>query len=146
MYIGLTVPSNRKRISALSVMIAKKSLKILLVDDSKIMRRVISSLLRKMGYAEVLEAPNALKALKILDSENIDFVISDYSMPGQSGLELLKAMRRDPRKKDIPFVMVTAEAQLAQIIAAFSAGAQHYVTKPFTLKYLAYIINKVVLV
>lgn len=123
---------------------AKASLKILLVDDSKIMRRVISSLLGKMGYPEVLEAANAFIALKILDSENVDFVISDFSMPGLSGLELLKTIRRDPLKRDLPFVMVTAEAQLTQIIAAFNAGAQQYVTKPFTTKYLEYIINKVV--
>ena len=65
-------------------------------------------------------------------------------MPGLSGLELLKTMRRDPLKRDIPFVMVTAEAQLSQIIAAFTAGAQQYVTKPFTLKYMEYIIDKIV--
>jgi two-component system chemotaxis response regulator CheY len=108
------------------------------------MRRLLSSLLVKMGHVEVLEAANAFIAMKILESEKIDFVISDYSMPGLSGLELLKTMRRDPGKKDITFVMVTAEAQLTQIIAAFSAGAQQYVTKPFTTKYLEYIINKAV--
>lgn len=143
MYIGLPVPSNRKKSNSFRIM-TKASLKILLVDDSKIMRRVISSLLGKMGYAEVLEAANAFNALKILDSEKIDFVISDFSMPGLSGLELLKTMRRDPLKRDIPFVMVTAEAQLSQIIAAFTAGAQQYVTKPFTLKYMEYIIDKIV--
>ncbi|MBI5556522.1 MAG: response regulator [Deltaproteobacteria bacterium] len=120
----------------------KAAFKILVVDDSKIMRRIIASSLVKMGYGKVLEAPNVRMALEIIDRECIDLVICDYSMPGMSGLELLKAVRRDPQKKNTPFVMVTAEAQLGQIIAAFREGVQQYVTKPFTPGYLEYILNK----
>ncbi len=123
---------------------AKTSVKILVVDDSRVMRRIISSFLAKMGYEEILEASDAGGALKIIAAEQVAVVISDYSMPGLSGLELLKAIRRDPVNKDMPFVMVTAEAQLGQIIAAFREGAQQYVTKPFTSEYMEYIINKVV--
>lgn len=115
---------------------------VLLVDDSKIMRRIIASFLVKMGIHDVLEAPNARVALDVLDKEKIDLVISDYSMPGLSGLDLLKTVRRD-REKDQPlFIMVTAEAQLCQIVAVFKEGAQQYVTKPFTRDYLEYIIRK----
>jgi len=122
----------------------KTSPKILVVDDSRVMRRIISSFLAKMGYDNVLEASDAGVALKILETEKVAVVISDYSMPGLSGLELLKAIRRDPANKDVPFVMITAEAQLGQIIAAFREGAQQYVTKPFTSEYMEYIINKIV--
>ncbi|MEW6289735.1 MAG: response regulator [Thermodesulfobacteriota bacterium] len=123
---------------------ANASVKILVVDDSRVMRRIIASFLAKMGYNEVLEASDAGCALKILATEQVAVVISDYSMPGISGLELLKTIRRDPVNKDMPFVMVTAEAQLGQIIAAFREGAQQYVTKPFTSEYMEYVINKVV--
>ena len=123
---------------------AKASLKILVVDDSRVMRRVIALFLAKMGYNDVLEASDASGALKIMETEQVAVVISDYSMPGMNGLELLKAIRRDPVNKDMPFVMVTAEAQLGQIIAVFREGAQQYVTKPFTSEYMEYIINKVV--
>jgi len=123
---------------------AKISPKILVVDDSRVMRRIISSFLAKMGYDDVLEASDAGVALQIIDTEQVAVVISDYSMPGLSGLELLKAIRRDPANKDVPFVMITAEAQLGQIIAAFREGAQQYVTKPFTSEYMEYIINRVV--
>lgn len=123
---------------------AKASVKILVVDDSRVMRRIIVSFLAKMGYNEVLEASDVGCALKVLATEQVAVVISDYSMPGISGLELLKAIRRDPANKDMPFVMVTAEAQLGQIIAAFREGAQQYVTKPFTSEYMEYVINKVV--
>jgi len=123
---------------------AKTSPKILVVDDSRVMRRIISSFLRNMGYDDVLEASDAGCALKIIATAQVSVIISDYSMPGLSGLELLKAIRRDPANKDVPFVMITAEAQLGQIIAAFREGAQQYVTKPFTSEYMEYIINKVV--
>ena len=122
----------------------KASVKILVVDDSKVMRRIICSFLSQMGYDEVLEASDANDALRIIADEQIMLVISDYSMPGMSGLDLLKAIRRDPANRDLPFVMLTAEAQLGQIVAAFREGVQQYITKPFTAQYLEYIINRVV--
>ena len=119
-------------------------LTILLVDDSLIMRRIIASFLKKMGYLYVREASNVQEALDILDKEQIDLVFSDYSMPGLSGLELLKIIRSDPRKKELTFIMITAEAQLRQIVMAFQEGAHHYITKPFTQEYLEYVINKAI--
>jgi two-component system chemotaxis response regulator CheY len=163
MYLALFIPSNRnifsyipltsickwsadnkKREQLFPWIMTKASVKLLVVEDSGVMRRIISSFLARMGYADVLEASDANGALKIIATEPVAVVISDYSMPGLNGLDLLKAIRRDPMHKNLPFVMVTAEAQLGQIIAAFREGAQQYVTKPFTAEYLEYIINKVV--
>ncbi|RJX29369.1 MAG: response regulator [Desulfurivibrio sp.] len=123
---------------------AKASVKILVVDDSRVMRRIISSFLAKMGFSDILEASDVGAALKIIAAGQVAVVISDYSMPGRSGLELLKAIRRDPANREMPFVMITAEAQLGQIVAAFREGAHQYITKPFTSEYMEYIINKVV--
>ena len=109
----------------------KASVKILVVDDSKVMRRIICSFLSQMGYDEVLEASDANDALP-------------DQTTGTWKNDLLKAIRRDPANRDLPFVMLTAEAQLGQIVAAFREGVQQYITKPFTAQYLEYIINRVV--
>jgi len=116
-------------------------LKIVVVDDSKIMRRIITSLLNKIGDYEVKEATGGYAALEILKTETVAAVISDYSMPGMMGIELLRTIRSDGRNDCVQFIMVTAEAQLGQIIAAFRAGAQHYITKPFTSEYLEYVVK-----
>ncbi|MCB2181859.1 MAG: response regulator [Desulfobulbaceae bacterium] len=116
--------------------------KILLVDDSKVMRRILASFFKKMGYENVAEASSVKKALVILGNQEIDLVVSDYSMPGANGLDLLRSIRTDPDLCDVMFVMVTAEAQLCQILAAFREGAQHYITKPFTYHYLEYVVKR----
>lgn len=117
--------------------------KIVVVDDSKIMRRIITSLLNKIGYYDVREAAGGYSALEILKTETVAAVFSDYSMPGMTGIELLRTIRSDVQNDDIRFIMVTAEAQLGQIIAAFREGAQHYITKPFTAEYMQYIVKLV---
>lgn len=117
-------------------------LKILLVDDSRVMRRIISSLLTKMGYCNVAEASSANQALEVMEERAIDLVLSDVSMPGLSGLEFLKIVRQDPAKCHVTFVMITAEAQLSQIVSAFRAKVDDYITKPFTKDFLEYVIKK----
>ncbi len=122
----------------------KTDLKILIVDDSKVMRRIISSLVKKMGYSYLEEACCGKQALEAMECASFDLVISDFSMPGMSGLELLKIIRNDPVKSDVLFVMITAEAQLGQIVLAFKERADDYITKPFTKKILEYTIQKTV--
>ncbi len=117
-------------------------IKILLVDDSAVMRRIIASFLVKMGCAQVTEASCVSQALHAIDDERPDLVICDYAMPGLTGLDLLKRIRCDPRNNKVVFVMVTAEAQLCQILSAFREGADQYVTKPFTREYLCYILER----
>jgi two-component system, chemotaxis family, chemotaxis protein CheY len=120
----------------------KSELKILLVDDSKVMRRIISSFLKKMGYCNVAEAACVKQALEVMEYGVIDLIFSDFSMPGMTGLDFLKIVRKDPNTSHIPFVMITAEAQLCHIISTFRAKADDYITKPFTQNFLEYIIKK----
>ena len=116
---------------------------ILVVDDFSTMRRIISNVLRQLGYENIVEAEDGTKALAILDTQPIDFVITDWNMPQMSGLDLLKAIRSSKDKKNIPVLMVTAEAMQENIIAAAQAGVNNYIVKPFDAKTLSEKINKI---
>ncbi|MFH1217404.1 MAG: response regulator [Pseudomonadota bacterium] len=121
-----------------------EELKILVVDDSKVMRHIITSFLAKMGYDNVLQASNVSTALQILAEDKPSLVISDYSMPGLTGLDLLRKMRSDSETKNLVFVMITAEAQLFEIMSAFRGGVDYYVIKPFTRDYFEYVLQRAI--
>lgn len=122
---------------------ADPQIRILSVDDFATMRKIIRSLLRKLGYSNVAEADDGSSALTLLKKEQFDMIISDWNMPRMTGLELLKAVRSDPALKDIPFLMVTAEAEKANIVAAVQAGVNNYIVKPFTAETLQHKIDKI---
>lgn len=107
-------------------------MRILVVDDFATMRRIIKNILRQAGYENIVEADDGATALPKLKTDRIDLVIADWNMPNMSGLDLLKAVRSDEGLKDIPFLMVTAEAQKENIVAAVQSGVSNYVVKPFT--------------
>ena len=110
-----------------------KNMKILVVDDFPTMRRIVKTLLRQNGYANLIEAEDGEKAYAMLQStSDIDMIVSDWNMPNMTGLELLKTVRADPKVKHIPFLMVTAEAEKENIIEAVKSGVSNYVVKPFT--------------
>jgi two-component system, chemotaxis family, chemotaxis protein CheY len=121
-----------------------KNLKILVVDDFATMRKVIRNLLKQGGFENVAEAEDGVAALKVLKSQPVDFVISDWNMPNMSGLELLKAVRADEELKEMPFLMVTAEALKDNVVAAVKAGVSNYIVKPFTAEVLNEKIEKIV--
>ncbi|MCU0531351.1 MAG: response regulator [Syntrophales bacterium] len=125
-------------------MSVNKNLKILIVDDFATMRKVIRNLLKQGGFENVVEAEDGLAALKILKSQQVDFIISDWNMPNMSGLELLKAVRGDDELKALPFLMVTAEALKDNVVAAVKAGVSNYIVKPFTAEVLNEKIEKIV--
>jgi two-component system chemotaxis response regulator CheY len=116
---------------------------ILVVDDFSTMRRIITNVLKQLGYENIVEAEDGTKALTILESQKVDFVITDWNMPQMSGLDLLKAIRASKDRKSIPVLMVTAEAMQENIIAAAQAGVNNYIVKPFDAKTLADKINKI---
>lgn len=124
-------------------MSAQADLKFLVVDDFSTMRRIIKNLLHDLGYANVTEADDGTSALPILKAGGIDFLITDWNMPGMPGLELLKQVRADPRLAKMPVLMLTAEAKREQIVAAAQAGVSGYVLKPFTAAILKEKIDKV---
>ena len=124
-------------------MSAQTDLKFLVVDDFSTMRRIIKNLLHDLGYANVTEADDGTSALPILKAGGIDFLITDWNMPGMPGLELLKQVRADPRLAKMPVLMLTAEAKREQIVEAAQAGVSGYVIKPFTAAILKEKIDKV---
>lgn len=107
-------------------------MKILVVDDFSTMRRIVKNLLRELGYTNIIEADDGTTAMPILRKGDVDFVITDWNMPGMQGLDLLKNIRSDAALKHLPVLMITAEAKRDQIIAAAQAGVNGYIVKPFT--------------
>ena len=109
-----------------------KNMKILIVDDFSTMRRIIKNLLRDLGFNDTTEADDGQTALPMLKTGKFDFLVTDWNMPGMDGLELLKAVRADDNLKDMPVLMVTAEAKREQIVVAAQSGVNGYIVKPFT--------------
>lgn len=104
----------------------------LVVDDQSTMRKVIKNNLNQMGYESVLEASDGNAALKLLTEEDVDLVICDWNMPRLTGFELLTHLRSTSDFKDIPFIMVTAEADRESVEIAVAAGVDEFLIKPFT--------------
>ncbi len=109
-------------------------LKVLIVDDSLIIRRLMKIYLNRMGIERIEEAPNGRKALEKLGDHEFDLIISDWSMPGKTGLNFLRAVRADKKYAKIPFVMLTAEGLSGSISAAEEAGVSKYILKPFNFE------------
>jgi two-component system, chemotaxis family, chemotaxis protein CheY len=120
-----------------------KKIKILVVDDFATMRKVVKNLLKQAQFENVTEAEDGIAALRVLKSQKIDLIISDWNMPNMTGLDLLKAVRADSELADIPFLMVTAEALQENVIAAVKAGVNNYIVKPFTAETLGEKIAKI---
>jgi two-component system, chemotaxis family, chemotaxis protein CheY len=119
-------------------------MKILVVDDFPTMRKIIRQVLSQIGYSEVIEASDGLVAVEVLkNNPDIKFVISDWNMPNMTGVELLRAIRKDPTHSDLPFLMVTAEADKENIVEAVKNGANNYIVKPFNASTLREKIEKV---
>jgi two-component system chemotaxis response regulator CheY len=109
-------------------------MKILVVDDFSTMRRIVRNLLVELGFTNALiqEAEDGNAALAMLRAQSFDLVVTDWNMPNMTGIDLLRAIRADAALKGMPVLMVTAENNRDQIIAAAQSGVNGYVVKPFT--------------
>ena len=109
-------------------------MKILVVDDFSTMRRIVRNLLVELGFTNTLiqEADDGENALVMLRSQPFDLVVTDWNMPNMTGIDLLRAIRAEAALKGLPVLMVTAENNRDQIIAAAQAGVNGYIVKPFT--------------
>jgi len=109
-------------------------MKILVVDDFSTMRRIVRNLLVELGFSSALiqEADDGESALTMLRAQSFDLVVTDWNMPNMTGIDLLRAIRAEGALKALPVLMVTAENNRDQIIAAAQAGVNGYVVKPFT--------------
>jgi len=105
--------------------------KVLVVDDSAVMRQIIKKNLKELGFSELSEAENGAAGLKKASEEPVDLIVSDWNMPNMTGLEFLKAVRADAGLKGIAFIMVTSEADKEKIMEAVQAGVNQYIVKPF---------------
>ena len=116
-----------------NILIKGFQLKLLVVDDSSTMRRIIKNTLARLGYKDVLEGADGVEGWEQLDSNpDIEMLITDWNMPEMNGLELVKKVRADERFKDLPIIMVTTEGGKAEVITALKAGVNNYIVKPFT--------------
>ncbi len=118
-------------------------MRIMVVDDFSTMRRIIKNILKQIGYTELEEAEDGEHALSKVREKPVKFIISDWNMPKMDGLELLKNVRNDSQLKEIPFLMVTAESEKENIMAAVGAGVSNYIVKPFTAEILKEKMDKV---
>jgi two-component system chemotaxis response regulator CheY len=111
-----------------------KSLKVLIVDDSSVMRKIVERALRQAGLelGVVQEANNGAEALAELSAASFDLILSDINMPVMDGLEFLKNLAGMEIAKGTPVVMITAEGSEASVVEALSRGAKGYIRKPFT--------------
>ncbi len=109
-----------------------KNIRILVVDDFATMRRIVRNILREIGFSNFDEAEDGAQALQKLHASPFDFVVSDWNMPNMQGIDLLRAIRADPKLKHIPVLLVTAEAKRENILEAAQAGVNGYIVKPFT--------------
>jgi len=108
-------------------------LKLLVVDDSSTMRRIIKNTLARLGYKDILEGEDGVQGWAQMDKNpDIDMLITDWNMPEMNGLELVKKVRADARFKDTPIIMVTTEGGKSEVITALKAGVNNYIVKPFT--------------
>lgn len=112
------------------------SISVLVVDDYKTMIRIIKNLLKQIGFSDVDDASDGTEALAKLKEKNYGLVISDWNMEPMTGYELLQKVRADEALKDIPFIMVTAEAKSENVVAAKEAGVNNYIVKPFNAQTL----------
>ncbi|MBN4053205.1 response regulator, partial [bacterium AH-315-L15] len=93
-------------------------MKILVVDDMSTMRRIIKNALRQLGFLNIEEAEDGQVALQKVKQWPVDLIITDWNMPNMDGLDLLKAIREDPTYKQIPVLMVTAQAEQKSVLEA----------------------------
>ncbi len=118
-------------------------LKILAVDDSPTMRRIITNTLKRAGFNDVTEASDGKDALAKMKVNEFNFVITDWNMPEMDGMEFVTTMRKTSEFKQIPVLMVTTRSVQDDIVEAIKAGVNSYIVKPFTPEVLKEKINEV---
>lgn len=110
-------------------------IKVLVIDDDTVSRKVAKSLLKKIGFTNCLDAENGqLGWDAIMGNEDIELILCDLFMPVMNGLELLEKVKADPEKSTIPFIMVTAADQTDQIVKIIKAGVNSYIVKPYSVE------------
>jgi len=111
---------------------ANINVKILVVDDSATMRRIVTNVLGMLGFSNITLAIDGTEALQFLVSDDFDLIVSDWNMEPVSGMDLLRHVRKDGKLKNLPFIMLSAESDKKSIIEAMKNGVSEYIVKPFS--------------
>lgn len=106
--------------------------KILFVEDSPTMRRIIANSLSKIGVKEVVDAENGMDALEKMKDHDFDMIITDWNMPEMNGKELVEHLRGQDKYKDTPILMITTRGMQDDVLTAIKSGVNGYIVKPFT--------------
>lgn len=109
-------------------------LRVLIVDDSSVMRKIVDHSLRQAGLelTEVFETSNGVEALARMNGTRVNLILSDINMPTMDGLELVRQLQAVDNAKGVSIVMITAEAEESNVVQALSSGARGYIRKPFS--------------
>lgn len=105
------------------------SIKVLVADDSGVMRKIILRALAALGVSDVVEAADGNEALAHFERQSFDLVLTDWNMPGKNGIDVLKSIRA--AGSTIPIVLITTEAEKSRVMEAIQSGVSEYVVKPF---------------
>ena len=129
-------------------MALKADMKILVIDDMATMRKIIKNMLTQIGFTNITQADDGATGLPMIEDahkagEPYEFIVSDWNMPGMSGLDLIKHLRATEEYKKLPFLMITAEAEQGNVIIAVKAGVSNFIVKPFSAQVLKEKISKI---
>jgi two-component system chemotaxis response regulator CheY len=105
------------------------SIKVLVADDSGVMRKIIIRALNSCGVTDIVEAADGAEAVDKFKSQGADLVMTDWNMPNKTGLEVAKDIRASG--SDVPIIMITTEAETSRVKEAIQAGVNDYLAKPF---------------
>jgi two-component system chemotaxis response regulator CheY len=108
-------------------------MRVLIVDDSSTMRRIIGNVVQQLGVAkkDFDEASDGVVAWTLLSKGQYDVVLTDWNMPNMNGLELVKKIRSEGNHQKVPIIMITTEGGKREVITALKAGVNNYIVKPF---------------
>lgn len=120
------------------------SQKVLVADDSGVMRKIIIRALNACGITEIEEAADGSEAISLFGASSFDMVLTDWNMPNKNGLEVIQEIRATGSQ--VPIIMVTTEAEKKAVLQAIQAGVTDYLTKPFEADDLKAKIEKLVCV
>ena len=113
-------------------------MRILIVDDSSTMRRIIGNVVMQLGFSkdDFDEAEDGVKAWKLLEESVYDVILTDWNMPNMNGLDLVKKVRSEGNHMKTPIIMITTEGGKGEVITALKAGVNNYIVKPFNAEIL----------
>ncbi len=122
--------------------VSSLNLKALVVEDFETMRNIIVKVLGSLNI-EAIQAANGIEALKVLDNESVDIVLTDLVMPEMDGFELCEEIRRRPNIRHLPVIVISTHRDAKYVVQALRCGADDYLTKPFTAALAERIVERV---